>query len=74
MLFENCTDGELRIASVANETRGRLEICASKMWFSIQYTYRWNSGSAMTALACRSLGYGSVGVFTRLCAIDCVKY
>ena len=63
----NCTDGDLRIVrsgvdSSVNESRGRLEICANNVWFSIRYTYNWGrSDSLATPLACRSLGYSEIG-------------
>lgn len=73
MLYTNCTDGELRIDpneldNSVNETRGRLEICANNVWFSIYYSYAWvNTDPSTRALACRLLGYGDVGMFSVLC-------
>ena len=67
VLFANCTDGELRIDptkidNTMNESSGRLEICASNVWFSIYDSYEWSRPlSLTTALACRSLGFGEVG-------------
>ena len=70
VLNSNCTDGELRtdlneLDNNVNETRGRLEICANNVWFSIYYSSTWYGSPSFTrALACRSLGYGDVGMFT----------
>ena len=72
MLHSNCTDGELRtdpneLDSNVNETKGRLEICVNNVWFSIYHSSSWDGSSSFTrALACRSLGYGDVGVFAIL--------
>ena len=68
MLYANCTNGELRTESDGiedneNVTRGRLEICSNQVWFSVYYSYSWYRSSSVTAgLACRSLGYGDIGI------------
>ena len=65
--YSNCTDGELRtdpneLGNSVNETRGRLEICANNVWFSIYSSSTWYRYSPTRALACRSLGYGDIGI------------
>ncbi len=52
-LFDNCTNGEVRLANGVNATEGRVEICLNRAWGSV-CDQGFTKEEAM--VVCRQLG------------------
>ena len=53
----SCFDGQLRLINGSTEYEGRVEICSSQRWETLNYN-RWTSNTAR--VACIELGYASM--------------
>ena len=53
-----CSNGEVRLAGGLTESQGRVEICYNNQWGTICHDF-WGNNEA--TVACRRLGYATVG-------------
>ena len=59
-----CDDGDLRLVGGESESEGRLDICFSQRWGTINGD-GWSSSD--TQVACRQLGFENAGKLIMLC-------